>query len=538
MIGDGRPASNATAAATLRWLDDHAAHGVITTDGDLIVRAWNKWLAAATDRPAQEAIGRPLFEVIPSLVERGLDACYREALSGQSTLLSHTLHKHLVPCPRDNGELMPQSSRIAPLIEHGTVLGTITLIDDVSDRVNTERQLRAQIAAAELARSDAEAASRAKDEFLATLSHEIRTPLSAVLGWVHLLKVREPDQATVKRAVEVIERNAQSQLTLISDMLDMARISSGKIRLEFAAVNMATVVATALDGVRPAAEVKNIRLVADLPSAVVDVSGDADRLQQIVWNLLSNAVKFTGDGGMVVVSLRADATGVHLTVADTGLGIDRKFLSQVFDRFKQADTSPARRAGGLGLGLALVKDLVSLHGGRVGVESPGLGLGSTFSVDLPNPIAAMSASTAKPAAAPIASTLTGLHVLIVEDDPDAREIAARTIADAGGQFVAVGNALDALAEMASSARAVDALVSDIGLPGTDGYALLEAVRGLPNGKARVPAIAVTAYASRADAEKALRHGFAAHLPKPYPPEALVAAVRDAIDKDAGNRISD
>jgi signal transduction histidine kinase len=202
--------------------------------------------------------------------------------------------------------------------------------------------------------------------------------------------------STVKRAVEVIERNAQSQLTLISDMLDMARISSGKIRLEFATVNMASVVAAAMDGIRPAADAKSIRLVSDLPPTSVEVSGDSDRLQQIVWNLLSNAVKFTGDGGMVVVSLRADDSGVHLTVADTGQGIDRKFLSQVFDRFKQADTSAARRAGGLGLGLALVKDLVSLHGGHVAVESPGPGLGATFAVHLPNPLSPHHRNSAPP----------------------------------------------------------------------------------------------------------------------------------------------
>jgi CheY-like chemotaxis protein len=342
--------------------------------------------------------------------------------------------------------------------------------------------------------------------------------------------VREPDAATIKRAIDVIERNAQSQLTLISDMLDMARISSGKMRLEFARVNMASVVASAMDAARPAADNKNIRLVSDLPGVPVEVSGDADRLQQIVWNLLSNAVKFTGEGGLVVVSLRADVSGVHLTIADTGQGIDRKFLSQVFDRFKQADTSSARRAGGLGLGLALVKDLVSLHGGRVAAESPGPGLGATFSVQLPNPITAPASAALKAAAPPAVTTLNGVRVLIVEDDPDAREIAVRSIADAGGQSIAVANAIDAIAALVAASSKLDALVSDIGLPGTDGYALLTAVRGLPSGHARIPAVAVTAYASPADAAKALQHGFTSHLAKPYLPTALVAAIRTAIDR--------
>jgi PAS domain S-box-containing protein len=521
---------DAFAEGTLRWFQDHVAQGLFTTDCDLKIRTWNRWMAAATGLEASTVVGQPLLDIVPSLVDRGLDVHFREALDGQAKVLSHALHRQLVPCSRPDGSLMLQSARIAPLMNGNEVVGTITLIEDVSERVLSEKRLRAEIAAAEEARHEAEAASRAKDEFLATLSHEIRTPLSAVLGWIHLLKVREPDAATIKRAVEVIERNARSQLTLISDMLDMARISSGKMRLELSEVNMTSVVGGAVDGVRPAAEAKNIRLVADLPAGVVPVSGDADRLLQVTWNILSNAVKFTGEGGMVVVSLRADRSGTHLTVADTGQGIEAKFLSQVFDRFKQADTSSARRSGGLGLGLALVKDLVSMHGGEVIAESPGPGLGSTFSVHLPNRVQTAEQAAPKAVQKATDSTLDGVHVLIVEDDPDAREIAERSIVDAGGTAVAVGNAMEALASLASSAGRPDALVSDIGLPGTDGYSLLAAVRELPNDRGAIPAIAVTAYASSADAQRALQRGFAAHLAKPYSPSALAAAVREAIDR--------
>ena len=301
------------------------------------------------------------------------------------------------------------------------------------------------------------------------------------------------------------------------------------MRLEIAGVNMIPVVSSAIDAIRPAAEAKNIRLVTDLPIGGATVMGDADRLLQITWNLLSNAVKFTGDGGMVVVSLRADFTGMHLSVADTGQGIDRKFLSQVFDRFKQADTSTARRASGLGLGLALVKDLVALHGGTVDVESPGLGLGATFSVHLPNPTAASSGGTAKLSLQPTATALEGLTVLVVEDDADAREIVTRTINDAGGKAVPASSATEALAALASSVK-IDVLVSDIGLPGTDGYSLLTAARELPHGRGDVPAIAVTAYASDADARRAIAHGFTAHVAKPYPPSALVTAVRGAVNQ--------
>jgi PAS domain S-box-containing protein len=521
---------DAFAEGTLRWFQDHVGQGLFTTDCDLRIRSWNRWMGVATGLEAATVIGQPLLHIIPSLVERGLDVHFREALGGQAKVLSHALHRHLVPCERPDGTAMLQSARIAPLMHGSNVVGTITLIEDVSERVTSEKRLRAEIAAAEEARTEAEAASRAKDEFLATLSHEIRTPLSAVLGWIHLLKVREPDAATVKRAVEVIERNARSQLTLISDMLDMARISSGKMRLELTDVNFTAVVSGAVDAVRPAADAKNIRLVADLLPGVTSVSGDADRLLQVTWNILSNAVKFTGDGGMVVVSLRTDRAGTHLTVADTGQGIEERFLSQVFDRFKQEDTTSARRSGGLGLGLALVKDLVSMHGGTVTADSPGPGLGSTFAVHLPTRIHTGETVTVHPLAKAVDSTLDGVHVLIVEDDPDAREIAERSIVDAGGTATTVSNAMDALASLTSAAARPDAMISDIGLPGTDGYSLLDAVRGLPNQRGTIPAIAVTAYASAADAQKALQRGFAAHIPKPYTPSALAAAVREALDR--------
>ena len=514
----------------LQWVEDHAPTGLFITDRELRIRGWNGWLSGASGLTSDEVLGRRLFDVVPSLLERGLDTYYHEALDGQVKVLSHTLHRHIIPCERADGQLMPQSGRIGPLLDGAAVIGTITTIADVTDRVATERQLRAQIAAAEDARQQAELASRVKDEFLATLSHEIRTPLSAVLGWVHLLKAREPDMATVKRAIEVIERNAQSQLTLISDMLDMARISSGKIRLELTDVNLIAIATAAIEAIRPAAEAKGLRLVGDLPPTAVHVRGDADRLQQIIWNLLSNAVKFTGEGGAVVVSVRSDAKGARLSVADTGQGIEGKFLSQVFERFKQADTSAARRTGGLGLGLALVKDLVTLHGGSVTAESPGPGLGSTFSVQLPPPPAAGTATDATPAPVTSGATLEGIGVLIVEDDPDAREIAVRAIKEAGGEPVAVGNAVEALTALAAVPRRLDAMVSDIGLPGTDGYALLGAIRALPSQRGSIPAIAVTAYASEADAQRAREHGFLGHLAKPYVPATLVAAVRNAINK--------
>lgn len=517
------------ARAMFEWLEHDANAGVFTTDTDLRVCSWNQWLVDCTSLDRATVIGRPLFEVLPSLVERGFDTQYQNALAGQTLVLSQAIHRYILPCPDAQGQLMPQRGRIAPLMDGGTIAGTITVVEDVSERLTSDRRLRAQIAAAEQAREQSEAASRAKDEFLATLSHEIRTPLSAVLGWVHLLKTRDPDAVTVRHAVEVIERNAQAQLTLISDMLDMARISTGKVRLEFADVDMKTVVNAALDAVRPAAEAKGVRLVADLRPDAAAVAGDADRLQQIAWNILSNAVKFTGAGGMVVTTLRSDRDGTHLIVADTGQGIDPRFLPQVFERFKQADTSAARRSGGLGLGLALVKDLVTMHGGRVEAESPGTGLGTTFMVHLPTRAAGTAQRRAKVVAPPTGDALQGIGVLIVEDDADAREIASQSILNAGGTAIAVANATEALAALAAGNTRFHAMVSDIGLPGTDGYHLLREVRKLPKERGgSIPAIAVTAYAGSDDARKAISNGFVAHITKPYVPSNLINAVHDAV----------
>ena len=519
----------AVSAAMLNWIDRQAAGGILTTDAALTIQGCNHWLLNAAGWTRDEIIGKPLFEVVPSMLERGIDTYYQGALIGQVSVLSHVLHQHVIPCRRGENDLMPQRTRIYPLLSGDTVVGTVTTIEDVSERLASDRQLRSQIAAAEVARLEAEAASRAKDEFLATLSHEIRTPLSAVLGWVHLLKAREPDTATLKRAVEVIERNARAQLTLISDMLDMARISSGKVRIDFADVDMTAVVSAALDAVRPTAEMKSVRLVPDMRPEPMLVSGDADRLQQIVWNLLTNAVKFTGAGGMVVVSVRTDDRGTHLQIADTGQGIDPRFLPQVFERFRQADTSSARRTGGLGLGLALVKDLVTMHGGSVEVESPGIGLGATFIVHLPPRLESPATLPRRDTAAGDVNTLDGVRVLVIEDDPDAREIASRSIQDAGGTVIAVGNATDALAALAAGSARPDAIVTDIGLPGTDGYDLLTEVRRLPAERGgTVPAIAVTAYVSGADAQRALSHGFVAHIAKPYEPANLIAVVYNAV----------
>ncbi len=522
-------ADDRLAASLVGWLEANAAEGLFTTDAQLQIRSWNTWLVTATGKARADAIGRPLFDLFPSLVERGMDQHYSDALNGKVTVLSRSFHRYMLPSA-EGREQMPQSGRIAPLLDGDRIIGTVTVIEDVSERMATERELRGQIATAERARRTAEAASRAKDEFLATLSHEIRTPLNAVLGWTRiLLSRRESDPETVRRAVEVIDRNASAQLTLITDMLDMARIVSGKVRLEMNELDLANVVMAAIDVVRPAADVKGVRLITDLGPHVPAVAGDHDRLVQVAWNLLSNAVKFTDNGGRVTIGLAADGGVVRLTVSDTGQGIDPEFLPHVFDRFRQADPSASRRHGGLGLGLALVRELVQLHGGEVIAESAGKGQGTLFTVTLP---ASTLGRARAPAVSPrtvaaLAPQLSGINILLVEDDQDALDIALCTLGDAGASVVSARSVPEALVILGDEATGpFDAVVTDIGMPDGDGYALLTELRALPRREVRdLPVIAVTAYATPQDRKRALQAGFHAHLAKPFAAGTLISAIR-------------
>jgi PAS domain S-box-containing protein len=525
------------ASAMLRWVDEHVSDGVVTTDVALVVRSWNHWMATVTGLAASQVIGRPLFDVFPSLRERGLDRRYADALHGGVQVLSQRLHQFIFPDARaGNGHQMLQSGRIVPLYDGTTVVGTLTVTEDVTERVAAERELRAQIATAQTALATAETASRVKDEFLATLSHEIRTPLNAVLGWSRILIERDnPDDALVRRAMEIIDRNARAQLTLIGDLLDMARISAGKVRLEVAPVDLTAVVLAAVDVMRPAADSKGVQLIADLAPHVPQLAGDADRLQQVVWNLLSNAVKFTDAGGQVTVELRAADEVIRLTVTDTGDGIAPAFLPAVFERFKQADPSSSRRHGGLGIGLALVKDLVELHGGTVKVDSGGAGMGTTFSVLLPS---RAETGVVKPAVASVdarirttTESLAGVRVIVVDDDEDAIELLTRTLVDAGAAVAAVSSAAEAIATICAVADAErpHVVVAEIGSPAEDGYSLLRQVRALPARLGgRLPAVAVSAFATAQDRKRALRAGFKDYVVKPITPRLLLAAVANAI----------
>ena len=527
-------------AALVRWFEEFAEQGIFTTDDRLHVTSWNRWLERHSGRAAADVVGRPLLEVWPDLRDRGLDEHYREALAGHASLISHLLHGHLLPMQTRVGEhlfaKMPQRARITPLSAGDRVVGTVTVIDDVSERVASEHELRKQIEAQQMARNAAEKALRIKDEFLATLSHEIRTPLNAVLGWARILseRERELEPQLLSRAVNSIFRNATVQARMIDDLLDTARIMAGKLRLQMQPVDLLAVTIAAMDVLAPVMDAKRIELKKTLDPRVERVLGDPDRLQQIIWNLLSNAAKFTEPGGTIHVRLDQVHKSARITVADSGKGINPEFLPFIFERFRQADASSSRREGGLGLGLALVRELVELHGGSVRATSDGAGKGSTFVVEFPtvlSPEVRQNHANREGLRGSGVPSIEHVHVLVVEDEEDARDLLIAILAEAGARVTALASCAEALEHVrhAPEADRADVLVSDIGMAREDGYHLIEQLRALPpdHGGA-VPAVAVTGYASPEDRSRALAAGYQKHVSKPVDPVALVTAIADAI----------
>ena len=393
---------------------------------------------------------------------------------------------------------------------------------EVAERRRIEEE-RAQLLVRE------QQANRLKDEFLATVSHELRTPLNAVLGWARVLRSADVDVTLQARALESIERNAQSQARLIEDILEVSRIVTGKLRLKVRTLDLAQVIDAALDVVRPAAEAKDIRLETDIDDRPWTSVGDADRLQQIVWNLLSNAVKFTPRGGTVTAALVRKNGSDEIIVSDTGKGIDPAFLPHVFAPFRQADASTTRDHGGLGLGLAIVRQLAELHGGTVRAESDGVDRGSRFIVVLP-------AQQTAPAPAPDSGRhraatgaagppdLAGVRVMVVDDDRDARELLTATLGYYGADVTAAESAAEALVLLPEVRP--DVLLSDIGMSGEDGYSFIRRVRALPADRGGlIPAVAITAYATAGDRAQAMNSGFQLHVPKPFDPIDLARTVQ-------------
>jgi len=406
-------------------------------------------------------------------------------------------------------------------------------------RVATLARLRQIELSIRRAREAADEANRAKDVFLATVSHELRTPLNSILGWSRLLGEGSPDAATLHRGLETIQRNARIQVQLIEDILDITRVISGKMHLEIVSLDFANVVRAAYDTVKPSADVHQLSFELSIEPGTFRLRGDTDRLQQAVANVLANAVKFTPPGGHVSIWLSRTPRGYELGVRDTGKGIAPEFLPHVFDRFRQEDDATTRRHSGLGLGLALVRHIITAHGGTVAAASDGEGKGATFTLGLPAPEVERNRNfdSERPSPAPSAAThplpvgkLVGIDVLVVEDDEDARDLLAILLAQQGARVRQAGSSAEALSLLDASVP--DILLSDIGLPIDDGYHLMRAVRERGLDKARLPAIALTAYARREDQRLALEAGFQAHVAKPVEPAELVNAVAELAQKRA------
>jgi PAS domain S-box-containing protein len=412
----------------------------------------------------------------------------------------------------------------------GLPAGIVCVLRDISERRRIDAMRAALLHLEQEARREAEATNHAKDEFLAVLSHELRTPLTAMLGWTSMLASGRLNAEATAHAIEVVDRNTRLQARIIEDLLDVSRIISGKMTLRLEDVSLGPALEAAVDSMRAVAAARGVALEIRLEAGIGILSGDAGRLQQVFANLLSNAVKFTPAGGRIVVTATRNAESIVVAVSDTGRGIPTDLLPFIFEPFRQAEGAQRRTHTGLGLGLAIVRHVVELHGGRVHVASEGPGQGATFSVHLPVgtcPVEVEAPPTREDGrcvAAP--ASLRGLRLLLVEDDPDTREVVGTLLGQAGVEVMTVGSAEAALAAIGSSP--LDVLISDVGMAGRDGYDLIREVRRMPSDRGRIPAIALSAFARESDRQAALAAGYDRHVAKPVEVERLLAAVADVI----------
>jgi signal transduction histidine kinase/ActR/RegA family two-component response regulator len=490
----------------LDWLEHHAPQGVLITDDRLVIRGWNRWLAANAGITADEVVGRGLFEALPELVDRNFARFYTQALQGESVLLSQRFHRYLLKMPAPAGfniDDMQQTARISPLLSGGKVVGTVTIVYDVSERVVHENELQ-------VARLEAEKANQTKDDFLATVSHELRGPLTSILGWVAVLQTRSLDNDTFTRALESIERNAKAQNKLLGDLLDIARITAGKLELEKANLNVTSIASAAIETVRPAADAKRIELRYTSGAGIKPVHGDAQRIQQILVNLLSNAIKFTPEAGTVSMDIAQVDEQIEISISDTGMGIEAELLPHIFERFRQGKRNGGE---GLGLGLAIVRELIELHGGSIHADSDGAGTGAKFTVFFPSsPVVELQVSSEKTYTVD-GNKLRDIRILLVEDNDDARETLENLLRALGASVHAAASADEALKALHRFAPHV--VLSDLSMPGQTGFAFIEKIRGLDDSRlSRVPAIAVSAFTNIETQHSAFDSGFDAHVAKP------------------------
>jgi PAS domain S-box-containing protein len=534
-VVNGQTAELDPADALRAAVFDQVAVGIAVSslDGSLIET--NAKCAEILGYTRDELRGRTLLDITHPEDLGASRRAMQQLLEG--SISAQTFEKRYI---RKDGSEMWSWTTVTLLEDaQGQPLRFIGVIEDIGVRKREERALQDEarirktlLDSERAARNAAERMSEMKGDFLATLSHELRTPLNAIVGWAQILRTRPSNAEQLAKGLETIERNARVQAQLIEDLLDMSRITSGKLRLNIQRLHPASVVEAAIETVRTAADAKGIRLEQFIDPAAGPISGDPGRLQQVMWNLLSNAIKFTPRGGKVQILLQRVNSHVELSVADTGCGVKAEFMPHLFERFRQGDNPTTRHHGGLGLGLSIVKSLVELHGGSVTATSAGENQGTTVTVVLPLTVVyqpddderAHPTSSLPPEPTDFVSMeLHDLTVLVVDDQPDARELILRVLEDCSARVFTAASAEEAVPLVES--RRPDVLITDIGMPGADGYELLRRVRDLGASRGgRVPAIALTAFARSEDRTRALRAGFMVHVSKPVDPSELVATV--------------
>jgi len=485
-------------------------------DCDWRVVYLNSQAATTMRKPRDEILGRCHWELFPNLVGTEFYDRLHQAMREQTPVQFEYYY--------DPWGIWFQN-RVYPAHE-----GIIVLCTNITDRKQAEAEREQLLAREQAARETAEAANRIKDEFLAVVSHELRSPLNPILGWSKLLRSRQLDEQKIDRALEVIERNAQMQAQLINDLLDVSRILRGQLSLDTNPVDLVATIQAAMETVRLAAEAKSIQINTQFEPDVGQVTGDAGRLQQVIWNLLTNAVKFTTEGGRVDIRLERTGSQAQITVTDTGKGIPPDFLPYVFEQFRQESAATTRRFGGLGLGLAIVRYLIELHGGTIQADSPGEGQGATFTVKLPL-LPQQSITQPAPKPSEFSLDLQGTRILVVDDDDNTCEFLAFLLELHGANVIATATATEALTTLTQFKPEV--LLSDIGMPDVDGYMLMRQIRALPPEQGgTIPVIALTAYAGETDYQQAMAAGFQRHIAKPIEPEVLIQAIASLLEQSA------
>ena len=534
MSGTGRHVAERrkSSAAHVRAILDNTLDAVMAMDAKGVIRFWSPRAERTFGWGRNEAIGASLVGLIVAEPDRER---LRQDLARAGKAGGGAPQRTEVMGRRRDGTSFPLEVTITVIPEDPDYRFS-AFARDITERKRSERERERLLAEAEHAREQAEAASRVKDEFLSTLSHELRTPLTAIVGWIYLLRGGRLDDPARVRALDAIDRNAGAQAQLISDILDLSRIVGAKFHLDVRPIQVAPVVASAMETLMPAANARRIKVQTVLDPSAGLVSGDTDRLRQVVWNLLSNAIKFTPKGGTVTARVERVEPNIVVTIADTGVGISAEVLPHVFERFRQGDSSNTRSHGGLGLGLAVVRHLVELHGGHVTASSAGEGQGATFTVTIPLLDQADTATGDRGAGGAAATDelpddatrLDGVRVLVVDPGEEVRASVSRILRLGGAEVDAVDSAADALTAFARSVP--DVLVSAIDMEGETGYSLLRKVRSLPRDVGgAVPAAALTAHSRSDDRVRALRAGFQMHLARPVQPAELLAVVAALAD---------